>query len=105
MGAACNALGARASSRERLHGRRAAASAQCLVDSASSSSSSPFPLTSEPDLAMLQGLSQSDKDERLYEAAEKGETEEVRGLLNACANPEGYREVRLVGARLLLLLC
>ena len=84
--------------------------AQCLVDSASSSSSSPFPLTSEPDLAMLQGLSQSDKDKRLFEAAQygtvHGETLEVRLLLNARARPEGYKDkVRPVGARLLLWLC
>ena len=78
--------------------------AQCLVDSASSAF--PPPLTSEPDLAMLQGLSQSDKDKRLFEAAKKGETEEVRGLLNARARPEGYKDsVRPVGARLLLWLC
>ena len=53
-----------------------------------------------------QGLSQSDKDERLYEAASDGKTEEVRGLLNARARPDGYKNsVRPVGARLLLWLC
>ena len=55
---------------------------------------------------MLQGLSQSDKDQRLFEAAQKGETKEVHGLLNARARPDRYKDsVRPVGARLLLWLC